>query len=286
MQEGILLIDKPSGFTSFDVIAVLRGMTHIKRIGHSGTLDPMATGVLPCLFGSATRLCDKMPVNTKVYEATILWGEKTDTGDVTGKVLESDGIVPTDLEIQKALPKFIGTVSQIPPMYSAIKVNGRPLYSLAHQGKEIERKPRLVDIYDIKKENDVFTVSCSTGTYIRTLFEDIAKELNTFACLKSLRRISANGFDISECISWEEAQTLAKENKLTEKIIPSETAFRTLPIMQVSAWHARMLKNGVQLKKDKFPKETTGSFRIYSEKEFLGIAVFKENAEQIFFRNF
>ena len=286
MQEGILLIDKPSGFTSFDVIAVLRGMTHIKRIGHSGTLDPMATGVLPCLFGTASRLCDKMPVNTKVYEATVLWGTKTDTEDITGKVLESNGTVPTDTEIEKVLPKFIGTVSQIPPMYSAIKVNGKPLYTLAHQGKEIERKPRLVEIFDIKKEDDKFIVSCSTGTYIRTLFSDIAKELNTVACLKSLRRISANGFDISECISWQEAQALAKENKLTDKILPSETAFKTLPIMQVSPWHAKMLRNGVQLKKDKFPKNTIGSFRMYYEKEFLGVAVFKENAEQIFFRNF
>ena len=183
-MNGILCIDKPQDFTSFDVVAKLRGILGMKRIGHAGTLDPMATGVLPVFVGTATKACDIMPDNSKSYRAGFLLGQTTDTQDVTGKILMTSDKPVSEDDINKVLPEFTGKILQIPPMYSAVQVNGQRLYDLARQGIEVERKPREIEVkkinlidYDEKTRTGNITISCGKGTYIRTIIHDIGGKL-------------------------------------------------------------------------------------------------------------
>ncbi|MEG2259483.1 MAG: tRNA pseudouridine(55) synthase TruB, partial [Oscillospiraceae bacterium] len=193
-MNGILIVDKPGGFTSFDVIAKLRGVLNERRIGHGGTLDPMATGVLPVFVGIATRAADLLPNEKKRYTATVRMGIRTDTADVTGRIIEQNDCVATRVQLESATRSLTGAISQIPPMYSAIQVDGKRLYDLARQGKTVERQARKIEIYKIEildfnefKREFTIDVICSKGTYIRTLAEDIASAAGCIAALSALR---------------------------------------------------------------------------------------------------
>ena len=197
MMQGILIVDKPMDWTSFDVVAKLRGVLGTRKLGHSGTLDPMATGVLPVFCGGASKAVDLQLNHDKTYRATLRLGARTDTGDSTGTVLETAPVTAGEKELLAVLPQFVGPQMQVPPMYSAVKINGQPLYKLAREGVTVERKARPIEIYGIEyggspAENEyVLTVRCSKGTYIRTLLEEIAAAMGQKGTMSALRRTSA-----------------------------------------------------------------------------------------------
>ena len=228
MIHGIINVYKEKGFTSHDVVAKLRGIVGQKKIGHTGTLDPDATGVLPVCLGKATKLCDLLTDKNKTYEAVLLLGKTTDTQDITGEVLEEKSTEAlTEEKVREAIEGFIGDYEQIPPMYSALKVNGKKLYELAREGKVIERKARLVKILDIQiLEIDLpkvrMEVSCSKGTYIRTLCHDIGEKLGCGGCMESLIRTRVSTFRIEDAKTLDEIETLKQEGKLAELLVPIE----------------------------------------------------------------
>lgn len=279
-MDGILLIDKPQGFTSFDVVAKLRGITHERKIGHAGTLDPMATGILPLFLGRATRLCDILPDQDKQYTATFELGYTTDTQDATGQVLTRSTVAVETGRVQQVLDSFVGSYDQMPPMYSAVQVGGRRLYDIARAGGEVERTPRPVTIRSIRllqadEQAHCYTVdvSCSKGTYIRTLCHDIGQVLGCGATLTALRRTRAAGFALQQCITIGEAQQLADAGQLEEHLLPIDSALRSLPRLDLGEWHSRMFSNGVplSLEKHRFPY-LEGSFTVYDARGcFLGL---------------
>lgn len=281
-MNGIILVNKPENFTSFDVCAKMRGILHIKRIGHAGTLDPMATGVLPVFVGKATKACDIMPDSSKAYRANVKFGVETDTLDRTGTVTETFEKKITESDIISVLPKFKGEITQIPPMYSAVKVNGKKLYELARQGKTVERPERKVTIeklelekFDEENQTAVFYIECSSGTYIRTLADDIAKAAGSGAYLTDLVRTKAAGFDISQTFTLEQIQQMADENRVEDAIISVDKIFSDMPKITLSAKQTVMYKNGVKLylKNIKDLKNGVEKYTVYSDKnEFLGIA--------------
>lgn len=293
MADGILLLDKPQGFTSFDVIAKLRGMSRQRKIGHAGTLDPMATGVLPCLFGSATRLCDVMPCEEKAYRATVQFGISTDTQDITGEVLSTSSLALDETMVEAVLPAFCGEIMQIPPMYSAVSVNGKRLYDLARQGKDIKRPARQITIYDLTlvsfdtaHRRADFSVTCSKGSYVRTLFHDIGQALGCGAALLSLRRTASSGFSIDDCISMEKAQHLTDQGTLLEKLLPVWTAFAALPRFEVGEWQGGMLTNGVALSLKKLGNPAPGQYAVWQDKSFLGLGTVLPDADGMRLKRF
>ena len=230
MPNGIIIIDKPAGWTSMDVCAKLRGILHEKRVGHAGTLDPMATGVLPVFVGQATKAVSFAENGRKVYEAVLQLGRVTDTQDTTGETLEEHAVTVTADDVRAALPRFLGEIEQIPPMYSAIKVNGQKLYDLARQGKEVARKPRRITIYDLALTEELgngqyaLRVECSKGTYIRTLCHDLGQALGCGGCMAALRRTMAAGFRIEEAVTLERAQ-----EEREALLLPLDEYFRACP---------------------------------------------------------
>lgn len=234
MPNGIIIIDKPAGWTSMDVCAKLRGILHEKRVGHAGTLDPMATGVLPVFVGQATKAVSFAENGRKVYEAVLLLGRVTDTQDTTGETLEERAVTVTADDMRAALPRFLGEIEQIPPMYSAIKVNGQKLYDLARQGKEVARKPRRITIYDLALTEELgngqyaLRVECSKGTYIRTLCHDLGQALGCGGCMAALRRTEASGFCIGEAVTLEDA---AREGEALLR--PLDSLFRAYPAFTI-----------------------------------------------------
>ena len=236
MPNGIIIIDKPQDWTSMDVCAKLRGVLHEKRVGHAGTLDPMATGVLPVFVGQATKAVSFAEGGKKVYEAVLQLGRVTDTQDTTGETLEEHPVAVTADEVRAALPRFLGEIEQIPPMYSAIKINGRKLYDLARQGKEVARKPRKITIYDLaltqELGNDRYAlkVVCSKGTYIRTLCHNLGQALGCGGCMAALRRTEASGFRIGEAVTLEDVQ---REGEALLR--PIDSLFRAYPAYTISS---------------------------------------------------
>ena len=234
MPNGIIIIDKPAGWTSMDVCAKLRGILHEKRVGHAGTLDPMATGVLPVFVGQATKAVSFAENGRKVYEAVLQLGRVTDTQDTSGETLEERAVTVTADDMRAALPRFLGEIEQIPPMYSAIKVNGQKLYDLARQGKEVARKPRRITIYDLALTEELgngqyaLRVECSKGTYIRTLCHDLGQALGCGGCMAALRRTEASGFGIGEAVTLEDA---AREGEALLR--PLDSQFRTYPAFAI-----------------------------------------------------
>ena len=211
MDAGIIVMDKPADFTSFDVVAKLRVSLHIKKIGHTGTLDPIATGVLVVCVGRATKLVSKLTAEEKIYEAGVLFGEKYDTGDITGKLIKNDSVVITEDDFRIACQQFVGDIDQIPPMYSAKKVNGKKLYEYAREGIEVEREPERIHIYSIELLGFDFPhaqirVHCSKGTYIRTLIEDISEAAGTVGTMESLRRTKNGDFSIEDAVTFEQLE--------------------------------------------------------------------------------
>lgn len=281
-MNGIILVNKPEDFTSFDVCAKMRGILHIKRIGHAGTLDPMATGVLPVFVGKATKACDIMPDSSKAYRADVKFGAETDTLDRTGAVTETFEKKLTESDIISVLPKFKGEITQVPPMYSAVKVNGKKLYELARQGKTVERPERKVIIeklelekFDEENQTAVFYIECSSGTYIRTLADDIAKAAGSGAYLTDLVRTKAAGFDISQTFTLEQIQQMADEGRVEDAVISVDKIFSDMPKIILSAKQTVMYKNGVKLylKNIKGLKNGVDEYTVYSDKnEFIGTA--------------
>lgn len=251
MYNGIINVYKEEGYTSHDVVAKLRGILKQKKIGHTGTLDPQAQGVLPVCLGNATRLCDMMTEKTKTYEAVMLLGIATDTLDTSGNIIRTCERVLGREDIIAAIESFKGEYDQIPPMYSAKKVGGRKLYELAREGIEIKREPVRVRIeniiiYDISDDNRTvrFEVTCSKGTYIRSLCDDIGKKLDHAACMSQLKRTRSGVFDISTAITLKEIEELVNKGRIEEYIINTKDALGEYPKAYVNEEGEKKLKNG------------------------------------------
>ena len=271
MPNGIIIIDKPAGWTSMDVCAKLRGILHEKRVGHAGTLDPMATGVLPVFVGQATKAVSFAENGRKVYEAVLQLGRVTDTQDTTGETLEERAVTVTADDMRAALPRFLGEIEQIPPMYSAIKVNGQKLYDLARQGKEVARKPRRITIYGLALTEDMgggryaLRVECSKGTYIRTLCHDLGQALGCGGCMAALRRTEASGFRIDEAVTIEDVQRAGEA-----LLRPLDSQFRAYPAFTIpSAEQERKCLCGNPLR----VRLADGIYRVYGQKgDFLALS--------------
>lgn len=249
MINGMINIYKEAGFTSHDVVAKLRGILKQKKIGHTGTLDPQAVGVLPVCLGNATKLCDLLTDKDKEYEAVLRLGVVTDTQDMTGEVLNESDVTVTEEEAVEAVLSFIGDYNQIPPMYSALKVNGQKLYDLARQGKEVERQARPVTIHNIEiKEVALpcirFRVACSKGTYIRTLCHDIGEKLGCGGAMQSLKRTRVGSFVAEEALTLSEVEKLRDEGLVSEHVLAVEDVFATYPKVAAKTDAVRLLKNG------------------------------------------
>ena len=257
MINGILNIYKEKGYTSHDVVARLRGIFGQKKIGHTGTLDPDAEGVLPVCLGRATKVCDLLTDKDKTYEAVLLLGKETDTQDITGTVLkECDPSEIAEETAEKCIESFIGEYDQIPPMYSALKVNGKKLYELAREGKVVERKSRKVQIYDIRiKETDLprirMEVFCSKGTYIRTLCNDIGEVLGVGGCMESLLRTKVSRFELKDSMKLEDIEKAKNEGRAEEILLPLDEVFSEYPKIIVTGRQAQLAYNG-----NPFPKES------------------------------
>ena len=254
-MNGILCMNKPQDFTSFDVIGKLRGILHMKRLGHTGTLDPMATGVLPILVGTATKACDILPNQDKTYQATVVFGKATDTLDIWGKPLQN---YPeqhvTEAALRAILPEFLGDITQLPPMYSAVSVNGKRLYELARKGETVERPTRIVhidaitlDAFDETQQTATLTVSCGKGTYIRTLLSDIGQRLGGDAVMTALTRTTACGYPLQECLTFEQVAAAMADGTLEEHLLPTDSLFSSYPKLRLNAAQERMFCNGVKL---------------------------------------
>ena len=268
--NGILLIDKPQDWTSSDVVAKLRGILHERRIGHSGTLDPLATGLLVVFVGRATRAVEFAEADSKEYIASLRLGVKTDTQDITGNVLSECECDISEDSLMEALEHFKGDIEQIPPMYSAIKVGGKKLYELARRGEEVERKARKIHISKldlISSEGDyVLDVFCSKGTYIRTLCNDIGEMLGCGGCMSSLRRIKAGAFSIENAHTLSEIQSAADNGAISELILPVDKLFDAYPQISVSEADEKKLRCGNIIN----ISAENGTWRVYSkEGEFL-----------------
>lgn len=255
MYHGMINVYKEKGFTSHDVVAKLRGICKQKKIGHTGTLDPDAVGVLPVCLGCATRLCDMLTEKDKEYVAVLRLGITTDTQDATGKVLAEKEVSVSEEEVRAVIASFEGEQLQIPPMYSALKVNGKKLYELAREGKEIERKARPIVVHEIEilSENmPEFTirVKCSKGTYIRTICHDIGQKLSCGGVMVSLKRTKVGNFGIEDAYTLSQIEDMAKEGKLCEILLPVEKVFEKLPEIRVKETAMKALLNGNQLKKE------------------------------------
>lgn len=308
-MDGIINVYKEPGFTSHDVVAKLRGILHMKKIGHTGTLDPDAEGVLPVCIGRATKLCGMITDWGKTYEAVMLLGKKTDTQDISGNITEQREVCVDERMVLEAATSFVGGYEQLPPMYSALKHNGKKLYELARQGIEIERKPRRVEIDFIRinemnledeEKTVTLTVSCSKGTYIRTLINDIGDKLGCGACMAKLIRTRVGRFEIDNSLTLNQISALIIKGTLQDYITPADELFE-FPRLTVGGEYSRLLYNGnplpaqaaacmtedfgqsIQESADDCIQEEAGGFapgqqyRIYDEKgEFIGVYVYEE----------
>lgn len=278
-MDGIINVYKERGYTSFDVVAKLRGILHERRIGHTGTLDPEAEGVLPVCVGSATKACELLLDKEKEYEAVLLFGVETDTQDITGKIIKRSAVTVGYEEAKEALLSFVGTYGQIPPMYSALKVNGKKLYELAREGKTVVRAPRPVTIYSIKvlsgpfpeaeegEKTIRFRVSCSKGTYIRTLCEDVGKKLGCGGCMKSLKRTRVSSFLEADAHKLPAIEEICAAGKASEILLPTDRLFMRYPALFMRDGSDQYLYNGNKLTKEEVilqePGQDTARYRVY-----------------------
>lgn len=282
-MNGIIIINKPKSFTSFDVVAVMRKLLKEKKIGHTGTLDPMATGVLPILIGRATKLQSFISDSNKEYIAKFQLGITTDTLDVTGSILSSAKSNVKITEFEKVLDEFRGEINQIPPMFSAVQKNGVRLYNLARKGIEVPRDARKIIINELKLlsfdedlQQGAFVVNCSKGTYVRTLCDDIGQKLGCGAVLTDLQRTKTCNFDIKNSITLEEAKNFAENNILVDHILPCDVALENFNKISISALQTTRFKNGGSLNLDRVSTKTklkdSELVRIYSnDANFIGL---------------
>lgn len=279
MLKGILNVNKEKGISSARVVSLVRRALGMKKVGHTGTLDLEASGVLPIVIGKATRVSDYMMTKDKVYETELILGAKTDTLDAAGKIIaKSDKVVSRD-EFIEAMNTFKGEIEQIPPMYSALKVNGKKLYDLARDGIEIERKRRKVKVYDIDLLDFAFPqatirVTCSKGTYIRTLVDDIGEKLGTLAYINELKRVRVGDLDVKDAINSEDILKIAKKD-LLEKLYPVDFALKDFEKIVLDKKYLENLVNGQMVEvADRFDK----TVRVYAGEDFIGLGEnYKEN---------
>lgn len=270
-MNGIILVDKPQDWTSHDVVAKLRGVLHERRIGHSGTLDPLATGLLVVFVGRATRAVEFAEADSKEYITGLHLGVSTDTQDITGNIVAESAALPDEAALREALGRFIGDIEQIPPMYSAIKIGGKKLYELARRGESVERAPRkitvsAIDIAGRDGDDYILNISCSKGTYVRTLCSDIGEALGCGACMSSLRRTRAGVFSVDDAHSLADIEAAVREGRLSDIILPVDTLFASFQKLTVSQSAAKRLKNGNIIK----ISAEDGDYRVYSDpEEFL-----------------
>jgi tRNA pseudouridine55 synthase len=278
-MTGIICINKPKDITSFGVVAKVRGILREKKCGHTGTLDPMATGVLPVMLGGATRFLDYLPTTDKGYRAGFILGKTTDTLDITGRVLTEAEVNVSEQDIKAVLPSFTGKIQQLPPMYSAKSVDGKRLYELAREGIEVERKPCEVEIKNLELlrcENGEYFIDvfCSKGTYIRSLIDDIGRALGCGAVMTSLERTYASGFSIEDCVTLEELQSRRDEGRdFDDLIFCVEDLYRSYLKVSVSEAQARRFSNGGELDIKRIRKAPPAgeTVCVYFENEFLGL---------------
>lgn len=289
-MNGVLNVYKEQGFTSHDVVAKLRGILKIKKIGHTGTLDPDAVGVLPVCIGKGTKLCDLITDWSKTYEAVMLLGTTTDTLDTSGTILSQSEVTVSEMDVLRACNEFVGKYEQIPPMYSALKYNGQKLYELARKGIVIERKPRIVNINSLRV-NDInladsqktvtITVDCSKGTYIRSLCDDIGKKLGCGACMMKLTRTRVGDFQLDDTLTLNQISALVLKGEIEERIVPVDDIFRDYESITLPEEYANYLHNGNKIVAGQLPDDiivNEGSrYRVYdSDNIFIGIYILAE----------
>lgn len=276
-MNGVIVIDKEKGYTSHDVVNIIRKTLNIKKVGHTGTLDPNATGVLPVLIGEATKISKYLIEHNKTYIAEITLGEKRTTGDMEGEILETKQIPElTKEKIDKVLKELLGKQKQKPPIYSAIKINGKKAYEYARKGKEIEINEREIEIYKInllhyEKDTITFEVNCSKGTYIRVLCEDIAEKLGTVGYMKNLRRTEVDKFNLEQAVTIEEIKE--KTDIVEQKIISVEEIFNNNEKIQLNGYKLNLFLNGVKLTYNK----PNGVYRVYNNDKFIGLGLINDN---------
>ena len=289
MYNGIINIYKEKGFTSHDVVAKMRGICKQKKIGHTGTLDPDAVGVLPVCLGSGTKLCDMLTDKDKEYVAELLLGKETDTQDVTGQVLKELPVTCTEEEVRQAVMSFVGDYMQVPPMYSALKVDGKKLYELARAGKEVERAARPVkileiEILEIKLPVVKMRVACSKGTYIRTLCHDIGQSLGCGGTMQSLQRTKVGIFKAEDAITLAQLEQLRDEDRIGEKLYAVDSIFKDCPALHAKEETIRLLENGNSFYPNQMEEKKTYSpeqwVRVYGKERFFGIYAYDSESRR------
>ncbi|MBQ7084918.1 MAG: tRNA pseudouridine(55) synthase TruB, partial [Anaerotignum sp.] len=296
--DGIFNIYKEKGFTSHDVVAIVRRTIHMKKVGHTGTLDPDAEGVLPVCVGKATKLSDVIMDGRKSYRAMLRLGITTTTEDASGEVLETKDVDFSEDKIREVVASFIGKLEQVPPMYSAVKVNGKKLYELAREGKEIERKSRTIEVYDIRicqflpPDRVEIDVDCSKGTYIRTLCSDIGKALGCGGHMAELLRTRTGAFSLENAIKLEELKALAEQEKVEDVLLTMEEALKDFPVVKVSEKSAKFLYNGGKIQerffteKPAFYKEGDIVATYDHENNLVGLYEVKKDEDYFYIRPF
>lgn len=290
-MTGIICINKEKDITSFGVVRKVRGITGVKKAGHTGTLDPMATGVLPVMLGGATRFLDFLPDSDKGYRASFILGKTTDTLDITGGVLTENEVNAEESDVENTLDRFRGEISQIPPMYSAVSVDGKRLYDLARQGIEVERQARKVEIKKLElvqsnpHENEyTIDVVCTKGTYIRTLIDDIGRELGCGAVMTSLVRTLAMGFTLDDCVTLDELQQIKDcGGDFSEKVLEIDKAFSDFDKVYITEPQAKRFSNGGWLDTARIKAKCSGGLcRVYAPGgEFLGLGGWNNEENQL-----
>ncbi len=276
-MNGVIIIDKEKGYTSHDVVNIIRKELKIKKVGHTGTLDPNATGVLPILVGEATKISKYLIEHNKTYIAELVLGKKSSTGDGEGDILEEKMIPELTIDkIENTLKEFLGKQKQIPPIYSAVKVNGKKAYEYAREGKKVELNEREIEIYKIelicyKKDTITFEVNCSKGTYIRVLCENIAEKLGTVGYMKNLKRTKVDKFNLEQAVKLEDIKE--KINVVKDRIISIEKIFLDTEKIQLNEYKLNLFLNGVRLTYN----EPNGVYRVYSNDKFIGLGVINDN---------
>ena len=290
--NGVINVYKEAGYTSHDVVAKLRGILKIKKIGHTGTLDPEAEGVLPICIGNATKLCDLITDKQKEYQGVLKLGVRTDTQDMTGKIIQSyDGDINfSQKEIEEVVQGFVGNISQIPPMYSALKVNGKKLYDLARQGIEVERKPRNITIHyinidEVNMPYVTMTIGCSKGTYIRTLFNDIGDKLKTYGAMEKLLRTKSGNFVLDNTIKLSEIEDLVKEDALMncDSFITTDEVLSDFQKIHLKDEYKRFVMNGNMIDAKMIDEDilVAGSYRVYIDSDRF-VALYKTEDTKTF----
>lgn len=297
-MDGIFNIYKEKGFTSHDVVAIVRRTIHMKKVGHTGTLDPDAEGVLPVCVGKATKLSDVIMDGRKSYRAMLRLGITTTTEDASGEVLETKDVDFNEEKIREVIASFIGKLDQVPPMYSAVKVNGKKLYELAREGKEIERKSRTIEVYDIRirqflpPDRVEIDVDCSKGTYIRTLCADIGKALGCGGHMAELLRTATGAFSLENAIKLSELKELGEQDRAEEVLLTMEEALKDFPVIKVAEASTKLLYNGGKIQA-KFFEEKPASLQIGEivtvfdhESNLVGLYEIKEEENNFFIKPF